>query len=109
MSNAPPRTHYLPRTLAYPGLNLGKWSNIGSGFSPTTQADGIRLVSPLDLRVRTSFRAPYRPVKVSQRAWKRWSIPSITSTSLICNALCINPALCHILIANFDSTIYLCL
>lgn len=34
--------------------------------------------------------------------------PSITSTSHICNNLGINPALCHILIPSFNSSIYLC-
>ena len=31
MLSGPPHIHCLPRTLAYPGLNLGKWSDIGTG------------------------------------------------------------------------------
>lgn len=107
MSNAAPRIQHLPRTLAYLELNLGKWSNVGAGPKRTTQVDGVGFISPLCLRARTSFRAPYRPVKGKPASLEAFVHPSITSPSLVCNALGVNLALCRTLISGFDSTIYL--
>lgn len=107
MSSAAPRIQHLPRTLAYPGLNLGKWSNVGAGPRHTTQVEGVGFISPLCLVARTSFRAPYRPVKGKPAGLEALVHPSITSPSLVCNALGVNLALCRTLIPGFDSTIHL--
>lgn len=70
MLNAPPRIHRLPRTLAYPGLNLGKWSNIRARPRLTTQDLSCQAWPFFAWALAQVSGALVHPPKVSPQDWK---------------------------------------
>ena len=87
MSNAaPPRIHCLPRTLAYPGLSLGKWSNL-RGWTKASDSELLFLDCQDSLPGRShKFPGSFLSSQGKLASFAAFAVPPITSASLVCNA-----------------------